>query len=88
MGWMTGINRRVKKLGGKVVNESSGRFRVYQCEAPTGKVWACSSTHVLRVEWREGEAGYRSEAVIDGMERVGQGLADCDNPECDYCHPA
>lgn len=87
MAHMTSVKRTVVRLGGRIVKESSGRWEVYQLEAPAGKVWAGSSTHVLRVEWLKGDDAYRIAAVTDALERTEEGLADCDDPDCDYCHP-
>ena len=81
------LKRLVKKHGGTVVNESSGRMCVYQCEAPAGKVWSCCGIHCIRVEWRKGEDAYRISAIADGMERVAMGTEDCEDEDCDYCHP-
>jgi hypothetical protein len=81
------LGRLVMAAGGKLVGESSGRWHVSQCEAPAGKVWAASSTHALRVEWRHGDSKGRDEAVADAIERVEEGVTDCDDEECDYCHP-
>ena len=76
------------RQGGRVADETSGRYRVYQIEAPAGKVWAASSTHTLRVEWRlPAVAAERNEAVEDAIERMSHGTADCAEPGCDYCHP-
>src|SRR5688572_22772153 len=74
------------RQGGKVVNESSGCMRVYQLESPAGMVWSASSTHCLRVEWREKDWKGRNEAVKDAIERMSHGVRACDNYDCDYCH--
>jgi hypothetical protein len=76
-----------KKAGGTVEGGLNGRWYSYNVEAPAGQVWGASSTHALRVEWRVGEDDYREESITDALERMEEGLAECDEPECDYCHP-
>ena len=92
MAHLTFLRHKVEKLGGRVVDESSGHWKTYQIEAPAGKCWAASSTHVLCVTWRKERTATReeiarSEAIIDAIHRVTLGVTDCDDPECDYCHP-
>lgn len=83
----TELRRAAKKAGATVEGGLNGRWYVYNVEAPAGKVWAASSTHALHVEWRAGEDDYREESITDALERMEEGVADCDDPDCDYCHP-
>lgn len=77
------LKRQVQSLGGSLANESSGRWTVYQCDAPSGKCWAATGdTHTLRVEWRKDEPAMRLEAIKDALTRVAMGLCDCDCEEC------
>jgi hypothetical protein len=81
------LKRQVKAHGGALTGGPAGRWYVYQCEAPAGKVWSAGSTHLLRVEWLKGDTDYRAAAICDALERVALGLADCDDAECEYCCP-
>lgn len=83
----TFLKGQVRRAGGELTGGKIGRWHVYHCEAPAGNVWAASSTHALRVEWREGDRRWREEAIADALERMAYGVADCDDEECDYCHP-
>jgi hypothetical protein len=79
------LRRQVSAAGGKLEGGPVGRYHVYQCEAPAGKVWAASDTHALKVEWRTGDTDDRVAAITDALERVAHGLCDCGDPDCDVC---
>ncbi len=81
------LEKHAKEYGGTVANESSGKMKVYQCESPAGNVWASSSTHCLRVEWRDGDTVDRHKAIEEAICRMADGVTECDDEECDYCHP-
>lgn len=61
----------VEKLGGRVVNESAGRWAVLQLEAPPGMLWN-EGVQSLRVEWPGGESSLY--ACADAFERIKQGF--------------
>jgi len=79
------LRAAVRKAGGSLEREGAGRWEVYQCEAPTGKVWAAASTHDMKVEWLKGDSVYRDEAITDAVERLSLGLVDCDDEDCERC---
>jgi hypothetical protein len=82
----TALKHRVKKFGEKLVNESSGKWTVYQCELPPGKVWTANSCHCIKVEWLTGcPVEQRAEIIVEALERVSYGVQNCENPECCYC---
>jgi hypothetical protein len=62
-----------------VVDESSGRWTVYQIEAPEGKLWVDGWTPCLRVEWRTGDAPHREDSLQDAVERMDCGLTDAED---------
>jgi len=81
------LRSEASRLGAILEGGPIGRWVRYNVEAPAGKVWAGSGTHVLLVEWRNGDAVYRAEAIEDALERMADEVVACDDPECDYCHP-
>lgn len=86
--WMTPVRAKARELGATVTTSAAGLWRRYNIEAPKGKVWACSDVHMLVVEWKHGDSqtdDWAASAIEDVLERMGHGLVDCDNPECDYC---
>ncbi len=82
------LKRAAKAAGATVANDSSGEWSVYQVYTLPGKCWD-GNLHMLRVEWMNGDADWRHNAIADALERMMAyaPLSDCDNPECDYCHP-
>jgi len=86
---------QIKKMGCAVDEENQDNdFLVI--DAPKGKVFACSGTHCL-VEPLIDEDNpelKRSDAYNEIMNslkfsntRSINGLMDCEDPECDICHP-
>jgi hypothetical protein len=77
------------------IDEDSIRAQFVNVEAPAGMVWAASSTHALKVDWGtpgdsyggDGDPAIKRDAILDAIERMAEGLADCDEPDCDFCHP-
>lgn len=75
----THLNLEAKKIGATLSCESSGKWCVWQVEAPEGKVWAATGdTSTLKVEWLKGDAKYRDQAIRDAINRMRLGLADAD----------
>ena len=79
------LRRAAERIGGRVVDESSGRFKVFQVEAPAGKRWVANQCRTLRVEWLNGVADYRQAALGDGIDRIGYGIEPDPNtcPRCE-----
>ena len=82
------LKAKAERLGATVEGGPVGRWYRYNIDSPAGKVWTCTGdTHCLVVEWLNGDEAFRNNAITDALERMEMGLSDCDNPECDYCHP-
>lgn len=82
------LRAAAKKLGAEVNGETIDNEACYTVDAPAGKVWETTGdVHMLTVWWRTDEPGFRDNAIADALERMELGLTDCDDPECDYCHP-
>jgi hypothetical protein len=81
------------RLGATVENHCGPRTACYMVDAPAGKVWVCSGDiHCLVLEWRGTSARptwpeEKQDAIADAIDRISRGLTDCDDPDCDYCHP-
>lgn len=80
------IEKAAKKHGGSAQLIYGGNWITIWVDAPQGKIWSCASIHTLKVEWRWKDTVSESEAVKDALERIAEGVTDCDNPECDTCH--
>jgi hypothetical protein len=63
------LRRCVCRHGAKLVNESAGRWIVYQVEAPEGSRWE-GGLSSLRVEWLKWDADHKSESIQDAIERL------------------
>lgn len=84
---MRDVKRVAKKVGATVEGGKIGRWYNYNVDAPCGQVWAASSTHALRVQWRADDKQDGQDALEDVLERMAEGLADCDQ-DCEICgHP-
>ncbi len=81
------LKAKAARYGATVDHGSPGKWEVCNIDAPAGKVWSCASIHALVVEWQQGDPAWRNSAIVDALERMECGLADCDNADCDYCHP-
>lgn len=79
------LKRLVKKFGGTMVDKSSGRWKVYQIEAPVGMYWNSDGIHCLKMDWMHGDSEFRKDAIEDALERVRYGVDACNDPDCDYC---
>jgi hypothetical protein len=81
---MRDVRRVARQVGATVEGGKIGRWCSYNVDAPRGQVWAASSTHALRVEWRADDKQDSQDALEDVLERMEEGLADCD-PDCEIC---
>ncbi|HYE16827.1 MAG TPA: hypothetical protein VEA69_00160 [Tepidisphaeraceae bacterium] len=79
------LRNKARRYGATVEGGVVGKHASYNIDAPQGKVWAASSTHALAVYWRTDEPAYRNDSIVDALERMEEGLADCDDPDCDIC---
>lgn len=82
------LRQAAKKVGATIECDSGGRYEVYQVCTPTGKRWE-PGLHMLRVEWMAGIPEHKQLALEDALQRIREfgRPQDCDDPECDYCHP-
>lgn len=81
------LKSKAKRFGATVTGDVVGIQASYNIDAPTGKVWAASSTHFLTVYWRTNEEAYRNSSIVDALERMEMGMVECDDEECEFCHP-
>jgi hypothetical protein len=88
------LRRAIKTLGATMDGPSPdldgpGGKPYLRCliDAPQGKVWSASGTHVLKVDWKQGNHTDRSKAIRDALERIRPGCIPCDDAECDTCCP-
>jgi hypothetical protein len=82
------LRQKAKQCGATVERSPAGRTERYNVEAPPGKVWAATGdTHCLVVEWYAADKVGRDQAIADALDRMQEGLADCENEDCEYCHP-
>ena len=85
---LTTLRKAAARMGATVDHRHIGRWHSCNVDAPHGKVWSCTGDiHSLVVEWQDGDEVWRNNAVADALDRMACGLADCDDPECDHCHP-
>lgn len=85
------LRRAAKSFGATVEDHSSPRRTEYQVLAPAGKVWSCTGDiHYLIVMWHGSGKPVWPEEKQDGLAdilgRMSEGLTDCDDPDCDWCH--
>lgn len=81
------VPTQIKKMG-CTVDEENQDDDVLVIDAPKGKVFACMNSHcLLQPLVDEFNPKPRSEAYAAIIEDLNYGLEDCDDPECDICHP-
>ena len=87
------LRKEAAKRGATVEHRHIGKWHSCNVDAPAGKVWACSGDiHSLVVEWQDVPGddrnhAWRNDAIADALSRMAYGLSDCDDLNCDYCHP-
>lgn len=88
---MTTLNQLRKaaaRHGATVDHRSVGKWHLVNVDAPQGKVWSCDgSIHTLALEWQTVDSGWRDAAIEDCLGRMEYGTMDCEEPDCDICHP-
>ena len=60
-------------------------IREYNIYAPPNKVWNCSGTHTLVLNWRIGYAKARAEAMATALTDIRAGISDCPIEHCEEC---
>jgi len=81
------VKIRAKKLGATVHNNCTPKVWDYGIESPPGKVWNATGTHELILNQAKGNNGWLREGIIDVLDRMDEGISDCDDSECEWCHP-
>ena len=84
---MTDLMSFAKKLGAEVHNNSTRKVWDYGIEAPAGKLWNATETHELILHQAKGPPAWLTDAVTSVIDDMKAGLMDCDDPDCDWCHP-
>lgn len=85
--------KRLAETMGATIDENQIDYGHIYVDAPAGKVWDAADVHGLAVHWvtdsagRAESAAEKREAIADVMDRMSYGLGDCDDAECDVCHP-
>jgi hypothetical protein len=74
------VTALVKKLGCTISREDPQSLYV---DSPVGKVFKATGTHTITDSWHR---GFKPD-YADIFERMSDGLEDCEDPECDNCHP-
>jgi hypothetical protein len=75
----------VEGLGGTLeVNRTEGSTELL-ADAPAGKVWKASFTHVLAGFTYKGPPAWLADTLADLQDRIGHGLEDCTDPDCEVC---
>lgn len=78
------VRRLAKKFGAKVEVDNGGLTRVVMVEAPKGHVWKCDDLHELVDSVYKGPW---PQDYDDMIERMNYGIAKCEIPDCEWCHP-
>jgi len=87
MAHLTPVKRLAKKFGATVDVKSVGKWTRVNVDAPAGKTWDAADLHCLMAEWLIGDPVYREQSLADLLERMALGVSQCDDEECDVCHP-
>lgn len=66
---MNDIRKAARDKGCTVSCESSGNACVWQIDAPLGYCWE-EGQHALKIDWNRGDAAWRNDALLDGLDRI------------------
>lgn len=84
------VRKAAAEFGGTIDEQSSGycgrQFSVL-VDSPRGKVWKSKQCHVIYESTVGDRAEWRSQICAEAIEAMQDGLDDCEDPECDHCHP-
>jgi hypothetical protein len=82
------IIKYAESVGVEFLAERTGRVYLVGCWSPKGKRWSTTETHYYALE---GEGYYTTpnwqETLNELRAQVAYGFEDCDDEECDICHP-
>lgn len=86
------VREAAKQHGAEVAMGKEGRFTSLSITLPVGKLWSANDSHTLvgswygqvnKPTWQEEKA----ECCQDFLDRMALGTHECDDAECDHCHP-
>jgi len=77
------VKKRAKELGASVTKERQGDTVVVYVTAPKGKRWE----HELH-EFVDSVHYMWPNDYDDLLQRMSYGLEECDDPQCEWCHPS
>lgn len=77
------LKAEAKRLGAEVNDEKIGYSHMCEVIAPAGKFWSEGDTHIMVSDcYQPWKPDYE-----DLLSRMGYGVEDCTDPDCDWCHP-
>lgn len=56
-------------------------------DAPPGKIWKSCGIHCMVEEFDNGSESWKPQAYAEMIDRMRDGVADCQDADCDICHP-
>lgn len=72
---------------GATIDHANSDYAIH-VDLPAGKTWVDNGCHVIVEPWRNnGGQSWVNEARAEVADRMSLGTTDCDNPECEICHP-
>lgn len=82
------IRKLLAAVGATLDVQDGGSFASIILDAPAGKLWAATGTHAI-VESRglHGSLVPMREIVKAVQSCIAHGFEDCEDMECDTCHP-
>lgn len=87
---MADVRRVAAKLGASVDEQSSGKcgrsFSVL-VDSPAGRIWNATGCHVIYETTADGPAEWRRAVCENAIAAMEQGTSECEDDECDHCHP-
>lgn len=77
------LKKAADKIGATVEDQRIGMSHMCEVFSPKGKRFFCDSIHILvddaYIPWKPDYA--------ELLRRMEMGLEDCDDMECEWCHP-
>jgi hypothetical protein len=84
------VRREAAKHGAEVDEQGSGysgRYYGVIVDLPAGKVWNANLSHSIYENSPADRAEWRSGVCADAIDRMREGTSDCEDPDCEHCHP-
>lgn len=76
--------KKVARVYGAEIHLRRGRRIDVEAWAPAGKAWNATGCHCIH---ETGEADGAGEVRADVIRLMLEGVTECDDAECDTCHP-